>query len=289
MSPVQWQNERRSDNIEDRRGTRSVGGKSLGLGAVVLALAALYFGVDPRIVTALFDASGGGSGTPATTQEPVQESASEAELRDFVSAVLADTEDVWRDQFAQRKQVYREPKLVLFRGRVDSACGLTSSAVGPFYCPPDEKVYLDLAFMDDLRTKLGAPGDFAQAYVIAHEIGHHVQNLLGISEKVRAEEQRDPERANELSVRLELQADFLAGAWAHHADRMKHILEKGDLEEALNAASRIGDDVLQRRATGHVTPDAFTHGTAAQRVRWLRRGIDSGRIEDGDTFSAKEL
>jgi predicted metalloprotease len=179
---------------------------------------------------------------------------------------------------------------VLFRQAVESACGQASSAVGPFYCPPDQKVYLDLDFLDQLHSQLGAPGDFAQAYVIAHEIGHHVQNLLGISDQVHAAQQRaGRDQSNELSVRLELQADFLAGVWAHHADRMRHILEQGDLEEALNAASRIGDDVLQRAATGHVTPDSFTHGTAAQRVRWLKRGMESGRLEDGDTFAAKQL
>jgi predicted metalloprotease len=188
---------------------------------------------------------------------------------------------VWHEQFAQRGLEYREPTLVLFRERVDSACGLASSAVGPFYCPSDGKLYLDLGFLDELRTRLGAPGDFAQAYVIAHEVGHHVQNLLGIADQVSAQRSADPGRASELSVRLELQADYFAGCWAHHAERMRHILEQGDLEEALNAASRIGDDVLQRRAQGRVTPDSFTHGTAAQRVRWLRRGLESGRIEDG--------
>jgi predicted metalloprotease len=283
---MEWQSGRRSENIEDRRGTRLVGGRGIGLGALLLALVAGYFGIDPGVVTSLFS----GEGAPTATEVPVHESAGEAEQRDFVSAVLAETEDVWRDQFAQRGLQYHEPKLVLFRDRIDSACGLASAAVGPFYCPPDQRVYLDLSFLDELRTQLGAPGDFAQAYVIAHEIGHHVQNLLGIADDMRAREQHAGRSgANDLSVRLELQADFLAGVWAHHAERMRHMLESGDLEEALNAASRIGDDVLQRRATGHVTPDSFTHGTAAQRVRWLRRGLESGRIEDGDTFAAKQL
>jgi len=284
---MQWSGSRRSEHVEDRRGVRLGGGLGLGLGGVLLAIAAVYFGVDPQVVSAFFD---GGSGSVTSTQVPVDETPAEAEQRDFVAAVLGETEDFWRDEFAQRQAAYREPDLVLFRDGVQSACGIAQSAVGPFYCPSDQKVYLDLAFLADLRTQLGAPGDFAQAYVIAHEVGHHVQNLLGISEQVRAQQQRaGPEGANELSVRLELQADFLAGAWAHHADRMRHILERGDLEEALNAAGRIGDDVLQRRATGRVAPDSFTHGTAEQRVRWLRRGMESGRIEDGDTFAARDL
>ena len=284
---MRWSDSRRSENIQDRRGVRLGGPVGLGIGGVLLAMVAVYCGVDPTVVSAFLDGQGG----PArTTNVPVNESPAEAELRDFVSAVLAETEDVWNDQFAQRGERYAEPDLVLFREGVESACGIASSAVGPFYCPSDGSVYLDLAFMDDLRTQLGAPGDFAQACVIAHEVGHHVQNLLGISEQVRARQQRaDDAAANELSVRLELQADFMAGLWVHHAERMSRILEQGDLEEALNAASRIGDDVLQRRATGRVTPDSFTHGTAAQRVRWLRKGIESGRLEDGDTFGAAGL
>ena len=284
---MEWRSSRRSGNVEDRRGIRLGGAGGLGLGAVVLALVATYFGVDPRVVSAFLS---GGGGSPTTTEVPIDETPEEAELRDFVTAVLGETEDVWREQFAERQAQYREPRLVLFRDRVQSECGIAGSAVGPFYCPPDERVYLDLGFMEQLRTQLGAPGDFAQAYVIAHEIGHHVQNLLGISDKVHEQQRIVGEaQANELSVRLELQADFLAGVWAHHADRMRHVLEQGDVEEALHAAGRIGDDVLQRRATGHVTPDAFTHGTAEQRVRWLRRGMESGRIEDGDTFSARQL
>ena len=284
---MEWKSSRRSENVEDRRGVRLGTAGGLGLGGVILALVAMYFGVDPKVVSAFLSDSGGGA--PTQTEVPVHETAEEADLRDFVAAVLGDTEDVWHAQFTARQATYREPTLVLFRDRVQSACGIAGSAVGPFYCPPDEKVYLDLGFLEDLRTKLGAPGDFAQAYVIAHEIGHHVQKLLGISDRVHAEQQSNPERANELSVRLELQADFFAGVFAHDAGRMRHILEQGDLEEALNAASRIGDDVLQRRATGHVTPDAFTHGTAEQRVRWLRKGMESGRIEDGDTLTAKRL
>ena len=284
---MQWRDSRRSGNIEDRRGNRLGGGVGLGIGGLVVAIVAAYCGVDPALLSTLV---GSGSQVSAGSNVPVRETAEEAELRDFVSAVLAETEDVWKEQFAQRGDQYHEPTLVLFRQAVESACGQASSAVGPFYCPPDQKVYLDLDFLDQLHSQLGAPGDFAQAYVIAHEIGHHVQNLLGISDQVHAAQQRaGRDQSNELSVRLELQADFLAGVWAHHADRMRHILEQGDLEEALNAASRIGDDVLQRAATGHVTPDSFTHGTAAQRVRWLKRGMESGRLEDGDTFAAKNL
>jgi hypothetical protein len=281
---MRWSAGQGSGNIEDRRGVRLGGGVGLGIGGVILALIAAYFGVDPQVISSFL---GGGSVTE--THVPVNESPAEAELREFVSAVLAETEQVWTDQFARRGKQYHDPELVLFREGVESACGIASSAAGPFYCPSDGKVYLDLAFLDDLRTQLGAPGDFAQAYVIAHEVGHHVQNLLGISEQVRARQQAHPELANGLSVRLELQADFLAGVWAHNADRMNHILEQGDLEEALNAASHIGDDVLQRRSTGRVTPDSFTHGTAAQRVRWLRKGMESGRLEDGDTFGATSL
>jgi len=285
---MEWRSSRRSENVEDRRGIRLGTAGGVGIVGVLLAIVATYFGVDPSVVSA-FLSGGTGGGTPTETQVPVHESAEEADLRDFVSAVLGETEDVWRNQFAQRGASYREPTLVLFRDRVQSACGIAGSAVGPFYCPPDEHVYLDLGFLGELRTQLGAPGDFAQAYVIAHEVGHHVQKLLGISDRVHEEQRANPERANDLSVRLELQADFFAGVFAHDAERMRHVLEAGDLEEALNAASRIGDDVLQKRATGHVTPDSFTHGTAEQRVRWLKRGMESGRIEDGDTLSAKQL
>ena len=285
---MEWKSSRRSENVEDRRGIRLGTAGGVGIVGVLLAVVATYFGVDPSVVSAFLSGAGGG-GAPTSTEAPVHETAEEAELRDFVSAVLGETEDVWRNQFAQRGGTYREPTLVLFRDRVQSACGIAGSAVGPFYCPPDEHVYLDLGFFEDLRSQLGAPGDFAQAYVIAHEVGHHVQKLLGISDRVHEEQREHPERANDLSVRLELQADFLAGVFAHDADRLRHVLEQGDLEEALHAAGRIGDDVLQKRATGHVTPDGFTHGTAEQRVRWLKRGMESGRIEDGDTLSARQL
>jgi predicted metalloprotease len=206
------------------------------------------------------------------------------------SAVLAETEDVWRELFAQHGQTYQDPKLVLFDYEVNSACGFASSAVGPFYCPGDGKLYLDLSFFDELSRRFGAPGDFAQAYVIAHEVGHHVQNLLGVSDQVSAAQQRLSQgESNALSVRLELQADFYAGVWAHHAQRRNELLEPGDLEEALDAASAIGDDRLQREGQGRVVPDSFTHGTSQQRVAWFKKGYESGRMEDGDTFEAKDL
>jgi predicted metalloprotease len=208
-------------------------------------------------------------------------------MADFVSVVLADTEDTWKSLFRQRGATYVEPKLVLFSGAVNSACGSARAAVGPFYCPRDQKLYIDLSFYQDLQNRYHAPGDFAQAYVIAHEVGHHVQNLMGISDKVQALQQRsDRVQANQLSVRLELQADCFAGIWANHANRSRHILEEGDIEEALNAASSIGDDRLQRQAKGYVVPEAFTHGSSAQRVRWFKRGIQSGDPAQCNTFAA---
>jgi predicted metalloprotease len=207
-----------------------------------------------------------------------------------VRVVLGDTEDVWHDQFRRLGKAYQEPHLVLFSGQIRSACGFANAAVGPFYCPADEKVYIDLSFYEELKNRFRAPGDFAQAYVIAHEIGHHVQNLLGVSDKVHAMQRRvDKAKANELSVRLELQADFYAGVWAHHAQKMRHILEPGDLEEALRAASAIGDDRVQKEARGYVVPDSFTHGTSEQRVRWFRRGFETGDLSQGDTFQAERL
>ena len=299
---MRWDRNYQSSNVEDRRGQGGVGlgGGGVPVGGIIQLLSMFgWKGILIGIVLAL--ALGGGSmcmggeglsclggGSPSQetrSDKPVQSSPQEDELVRFVGYVFDDVQNTWTKQL----DGYRPAKMVLFRRGVRTACGTGSTAVGPFYCPNDQKVYIDLSFYDELRSRFGAPGDFAQAYVIAHEVGHHVQNLLGISEQVRAQQQRaGPEGANELSVRLELQADFLAGAWAHHADRMRHILESGDLEEALNAAGRIGDDVLQRRATGRVAPDSFTHGTAEQRVRWLRRGMESGRIEDGDTFSARD-
>jgi predicted metalloprotease len=276
---MKWQGRRGSNNIEDRRGmstgTKVVGG---GIGTVVILLLVLLLGGDPQSVMDQLD-GGQASG-------PVQATEEENQMAQFVSVVLADTEEVWGRIFTEAGGTYREPTLVLFRGQVQSACGYATAASGPFYCPSDEKVYIDLSFCDDLREKYGAYGDFAVAYVIAHEIGHHVQNLMGILDEVQAERSRLSEvRANQLTVRLELQADFLAGVWAHYADRMFNSLEEGDIEEALNAASSIGDDVLQKKYQGRVIPDSFTHGTAAQRSGWLRRGWETGDLSKGDTFS----
>jgi predicted metalloprotease len=281
---MRWRTGRRSSNIEDRRGRRvSRGVAGGGLGTVVIVLVALYFGVDPGVLMQ-------GVPTQSYTTEPAPPSPEQQELADFVSVVLADTEDTWNAIFQQSGQRYQEPKLVLFTGAVQSACGFAQSAMGPFYCPGDQKVYIDLSFYDDLRTRHGAPGDFAQAYVIAHEIGHHVQNLTGISGEVQSMRRRVSEtESNQLSVRLELQADCLAGIWANHADRSRQIIEAGDVEEALNAASAIGDDRLQKQATGHVVPESFTHGSSAQRVRWFRQGMTSGRFDACDTFEADRL
>jgi predicted metalloprotease len=276
---MKWQGRRGSNNIEDRRGmstgTKVVGG---GIGTVIILLIIILLGGDPQSVMDQLD-----SGTSSAPYEATEE---ENQMAQFVSVVLADTEDVWDNIFSQAGETYRKPTLVLFRGQVQSACGYATAASGPFYCPSDEKVYIDLSFCDDLRQKYGAYGDFAVAYVIAHEIGHHVQNQMGILEEVQSERSRLSEvRANQLTVRLELQADFLAGVWAHYADRMFNSLEEGDIEEALNAASSIGDDVLQKKYQGRVIPDAFTHGTAAQRSAWLRRGWETGDLSEGDTFN----
>ena len=280
---MRWEMGRRSDNVEDRRGIGvPLGVAGGGIGTIILVLAALFFGFDPSVVL-----QGGGDPSSQVAPPPGPAPPAKDEMREFVSVVLADTEDVWRDLFRQRNAEYRDPTLVLFSRAVQSACGFAQSAVGPFYCPGDQKVYLDLSFFRDLRDRFGAPGDFAQAYVIAHEVGHHVQNLLGVSERVRGAQQRGGEReANRLSVRLELQADCLAGVWAFHAQRTRQILEEGDVEEALNAASAIGDDRLQRQSQGHVTPDSFTHGSSAQRVEWFQRGLRTGEIARCDTFSA---
>jgi hypothetical protein len=252
---------------------------------VVLVLVALYFGVDPSVVLQ------GPALSQAPSSAPEQpRPAEEDELAEFVSVVLADTEDTWHALFRESSRTYQEPQLVLFSDAVRSACGFANAAVGPFYCPADQKVYIDLGFYRDLRDRFRAPGDFAQAYVVAHEIGHHVQNLLGISQKMQRARQRVSEgEGNALSVRLELQADCLAGIWAHHADRSRQVLERGDLEEALGAASAIGDDRLQRQSRGYVAPDSFTHGTSAQREHWFRKGFESGRISACDTFSADTL
>ncbi len=283
---MRWQGRRQSENVEDRRNMAPVfvGG---GLFAIILAVIVALMGGDPRPLLDDVAQQAGGQVAPAVPGEP---GGAQDEMSQFVSVVLADTEDVWKELFRRRGQEYQEPTLVLFTGSVESACGFTNAAVGPFYCPADGKLYLDLSFYNELRSRFNAPGDFAQAYVIAHEVGHHVQNLLGISDKVNAMRGRISEAEfNELSVRLELQADFFAGVWAHHAQEMKGILEEGDLEEALNAASAIGDDRLQMQAQGYVVPDSFTHGTSAQRVEWFRRGLVSGDMSQGDTFSATQL
>jgi predicted metalloprotease len=281
-----WRGQRESDNVEDRRGI-SRGGLAVGggLGGLVIVLVAMFFGVDPG---AILNQTGDEQPTVGTrTARPA--SPAEEELKRFVSVVLANTEDVWRGIFRQAGREYRDPKLFLFTDQVQSACGVAGSSAGPFYCPGDQKVYIDLAFYRDLREKLGAPGDFAQAYVIAHEVGHHVQRLLGISDKVHSAQSRaSKSQANDLSVRLELQADFFAGVWANYAKK-KGLLETGDIEEALGAASAVGDDRLQRQAQGRVVPDSFTHGTSEQRVRWFRKGLETGDFKQGDTFNAPSL
>jgi uncharacterized protein len=282
---MRWRGERESSNIEDRRGG-SISGRHIGVGGVVLGLVALYFTKDP---TLLLQSLTGETSTQQSDQ-PYQESAAEADSRQLVAVTLADTETVWGQIFQQLGRSYGEPKLVLFSGATDSACGTAQSAVGPFYCPADHQVYIDLSFYDELSQRFGAPGDFAKAYVIAHEVGHHVQNLLGTSDKVHhAQQQGNGKQANALSVRLELQADCYAGVWAYHNDQQRKFLENGDVEAALNAASAIGDDRLQKQSRGYVTPDSFTHGTSAQRVKWFKRGIESGDLTQCDTFNATTL
>src|SRR5690349_5643832 len=278
---MRWEMGRRSDNIEDRRGMGGLGVPIVGggLGTIVVLLLALFFGFDPSSIL---------STDPAQAPQSRTESPSASgkdPLRDFVSVVLADTEDTWRAIFRDLGTEYREPKLVLYTGAVQSACGSASAAVGPFYCPQDQKLYLDLGFFRALRDRLGAPGDFAQAYVIAHEVGHHVQNLLGLGQIRGGRGAGD----NGVSVRRELQADCLAGVWAHHAEQARKILEPGDLEEAIRAAAAVGDDRLQRQSQGVVVPDSFTHGSSEQRVRWFRTGFDRGDIAGCDTFRARTL
>lgn len=283
-------NQRQSKNIEDRRSGGIPGGKGgIGIGVIVLALVASYFGIDPKVAMQVGQTL---QGSQATTQQagPVSESAREKEIRELLAVVLADTEDVWHAQFQQIGKSYKEPVLVLFRGSTSTACGTGQSAMGPFYCSADQKAYIDLGFYDDLKNRFKAPGDFAQAYVIAHEVGHHVQHLLGISGKVqRARQQVSEAESNALSVRLELQADCFAGVWANQANRSRKMLEEGDIEEALTAATAIGDDTLQKQARGYAVPDSFTHGTSAQRVRWFKAGMTSGNIADCDTFKAATL
>lgn len=281
LFPMRWKGRRQSENVDDRRGRGTVAGVGGGIGIIVIALIVMLMGGDPSSLL-------GGSQAPATgpTREFTQ---AEQEAKERISVVLADTEEVWGKLFAARGETYREPKLVLFTGQVQSACGFAGAAVGPFYCGPDSNVYIDLAFFDELAKRFGAPGEFAQAYVLAHEVGHHVQNLLGELDRVNAMRGRlSQANANLLSVRLELQADFYAGVWAHHARQMAGITRQ-DIVEAVRAAEAVGDDHIQMQAQGQVTPDAFTHGTSEQRVRWFMKGFDSGRIEDGDTFRARRL
>jgi hypothetical protein len=277
-----WKGRRQSDNVEDRRGVSgrqvAVGG---GLGAIALAVIVLLLGGNPQEVMQNLQTA------PAAGQEQAQAlTQEEKELGEFVGVILADTEDVWNQIFRQQGETYREPKLVLFSNTTDSACGFAQSASGPFYCSGDEKVYIDLGFFQEMQQRLGARGDFAWAYVIAHEVGHHVQNLLGVLPQANERMQRaSREEANRTLVRLELQADFLAGVWAHHAQRLKGLLEQGDIEEGLNAASAVGDDRIMKQQQGPVVPDAFTHGTSEQRVRWFSKGLQTGDIRQGDTFA----
>ncbi len=292
---MKWEGHRQSDNVEDRRGqaggggVRLGGGRGIGLGTIVIALVAGWiFGINPLTV---LGALGGGSPVEVpSAQAPAQRPPANDELATFVSTVLADTEDVWGTIMKTGGAAYAQPRLVLFRGATPTACGTGQSAMGPFYCPGDSKVYIDLAFFDTLRSRMGAPGDFAQAYVIAHEVGHHVQNQLGITGKVDAMRGRvSPAQMNALSVRVELQADCFAGVWAHHSQKGKGWLDRSDIDEALNASAQIGDDTLQRRSQGTVVPESFTHGTSAQRQTWFRRGLQTGSVAQCNTFDARNL
>ena len=274
---MRWKGGRRSENVEDRRGMGGTVAAGGGVGAIVIALIVMFMGGDPQTAMQIV-----GGGQQATA--PRETTPEEDELADFVKVVLGDTEDVWRELFQAQGGEYKEPRLVLFSGSVQSGCGRAGAEVGTFYCPADQTVYIDLSFYKDLKQKLGAPGDFAQAYVIAHEVGHHIQNLLGFTDMVHSQRSRiSDEQYNALSVKLELQADFLAGVWAHHAHKHRNILERGDIEEALTAAAAIGDDTLQRNATGQVRPETFTHGTSDQRVQWFSLGLKTGDPRQGDT------
>lgn len=285
---MRWQGRRRSSNVEDRRGggggVARLGG-GVGIGGIVVLLVGYFLGGDAASLLNLFVQQGGGGGASVTSGPGIDD-----EVREFIEVTLADTEEVWNAQFQKMGKRYQEPTLVLFENAAETACGYQQSAVGPFYCPGDNQVYLDVSFFRDLKARFGAGGDFAEAYVIAHEIGHHVQNLLGTSKEVHRKQQgMSKEGANDLSVRLELQADFYAGLFAHHANRMFKSLEDGDIEEALTAAEAIGDDRLQMQSRGYVVPESFTHGTSEQRQRWFRLGFQTGDIRSGDTFSARDL
>ena len=281
---MRWDDLRQSSNVEDVRGSTGGGlGLKLGVGGTLIALVVSYFlGIDPRLILGLMSAAP--TQTPAPTAAP---GTPQDEQGRFIAAVLGETEDTWSAIFQARGAQYVPPKLVLYRDQMPTACGTGSAAAGPFYCPLDRKVYLDLGFFQQLSDEFQAPGLFAEAYVVAHEVGHHVQNQLGIADKVRAAQERASEaQANQLSVRLELQADCFAGVWAKHADQTKHILEQGDVESALRAAAAVGDDTIQKRSRGYVVPDSFTHGSAAERTSWFKRGLASGSIQDCDTFAA---
>jgi hypothetical protein len=289
---MRWSEGRRSDNVEDRRGMGGpmVAAGGVGILGLLLALAVALLGGDPSVILQQLSTGGGLGGDPVAINRPKQASPEQDRLADFVSVVLADTEDTWKEQFRANGGRYTPPKLVIFDGVVASACGMAQGAMGPFYCPSDQKVYIDLDFYRQLRRQLGAPGDFAQAYVVAHEIGHHVQHQLGIDQQVQRLQQRvSKAQANQVSVRLELQADCLAGVWANKTATQRRTLEEGDIEEALNAAARIGDDTLQRQSTGRVRPETFTHGSAAQRQRWFATGLQSGDMNSCDTFNTARL
>ena len=285
---MRWRGERGSDNIEDRRGMSTgakVGGIG-GLGLVAVVVVSMFLGVDPSTVL---------QGLSVMRQTSLSVSQNNAlpmndDMKKFVAVVLGETEDVWQETFSKSGRTYKPPKLVLFSGTVESACGMAGSATGPFYCPGDQKVYLDLSFFEELRTRFGVSGDFAQAYVIAHEVGHHVQTLLGITQKINERQSRGSKtESNRLSVMVELQADCLAGVWANQTEKNRHVLESGDVEEALNAASSVGDDRIQKSSRGYVVPDAFTHGSSEQRVRWFKNGLENGNVQSCNTFQASQL
>ena len=279
---MRWRQSRQSQNVEDYRG-RSTGGRGLklGVGGGIIALVAAYFlGIDPRVIMGVMGEGGG-----AQSEAPIEAGTPSDEVGQFVASVLGDTEDTWNAIFAEAGREYPAPYLAIFEQGINTACGSATSAVGPFYCPADRKVYIDVAFFRQLETEFAAQGDFAKAYVLAHEVGHHVQTVLGISDKVRAAQQQASEpEANALQVRMELQADCFAGIWAHHADRARQIVEAGDIDEALGAASAVGDDTIQKRVQGQVNQESFTHGSGAQRQEWFRRGFESGLVQNCDTF-----
>jgi uncharacterized protein len=291
---MRWEGNRESDNVEDRRdggggGGFGIGGGGLGIGAIVIALiGGAVFGINPLTILSML--SGGGGPAQVQQQGPAHAPPADDKSAKFVSVVLADTEDVWGQIFQQNGATYHRPKLVLFRGAIGTGCGTGQSAMGPFYCPADQKVYIDLGFYDTLRNRLGAPGEFAQAYVIAHEVGHHVQDELGITRKVDGMRSRISQtQANALSVRVELQADCFAGVWAQHSQQSKHWLDPGDIESAMNAAAKIGDDTLQKSAGRAVVPETFTHGSSAQRQKWFNAGYQGGTVKSCDTFNARNL